>query len=456
MTEKFDLVVIGGGPGGYPAAIRASQLGVSVALIEYDKLGGECTNYGCVPTKTLTLLASTLRRLREIKEIKEIDVFIESFKKAAKIAKDVSSGVSTLLKGYGVEIFKEKASFNKEGNVVLDDGTEIIGKKYIIATGTDPSSLPGVGFDGELIHSNRTLLNLRKKPSNIIIVGGGYVGVEIAYIMSSLGVDVTIVEMLDRLLYSLDKDLSRYALRVLRRSGVKVKLRTPVKEIEKSNSEVVIKAGNEKLSADFVLIAIGRKPRIPEGLKYLEVSSNNKGYIIVNEHLMTSNPSVYATGDISGPPLLAHKAMIQAEIAAENALGGSEKFGNIPIPQVIFTEPEIASVGMTLNEARAKGFDSEETKFPTGGLARSRIENIIDGFIKIVYEKTSKRILGIHMAGPFATELIAEASLAVKLKIKLEELAEVIHPHPTASEELREAALYSLKKPIHYILKFKK
>ena len=456
MTEKFDLVVIGGGPGGYPAAIRASQLRASVALVEFDKLGGECTNYGCVPTKALALSALTLRRLGEIKNVKDIEVFVESLERARKVAEDVSSGVNTLLKGYNVEVFKERASFDKEGNVVLGDGTKIVGKRYIVATGTDPSSLPGVVFDGEYIHNNRTLLNLRKKPSSIIIVGGGYVGVEFAYIMSSLGVEVTIVEMLDRLLYMLDKDLSRYALRTLRRSGVKVKLRTPVKEIERRGAEVIVKAGEEELSADLVLIAVGRRPRPPNGLEYMNVEVDRKGYIVVDEHLRSSNPNVYATGDISGPPLLAHKAMVQAEIAAENALGASRSFKDVPVPQVTFTEPEIASVGMTLDEARAKGLDAEEAKFPTGGLARSRIEDVIDGFVKIVYERTSKRILGIHIAGPSASELIAEASLAVKLKLRLEDLAETIHPHPTASEELREAALYALKKPTHYILKFRR
>ncbi len=457
MNEKYDIVIVGGGPGGYPAAIRASQLGASVALVEMDKLGGECTNYGCVPTKALVKLSTVLNLFRKVNSASDFERFFSAaFDEARRTADEVSNGVSTLLRGYNVEVYRGEASFTKDGNVILNNGSRLSAKNYIIATGTDPQPLSNIKFDGEKIHNNRTILQLKKKPSSLIIVGGGYVGVEMAYVFSSLGVEVTLIEALDRLLFYLDKDLSRYALRVLRRQGVKVRLKSPVKEVKVKNREVIVGIGNESLSADMALIAVGRRPKVPVGLEYLNVKKNEKGYIIVDGTLRSSNPKVYATGDISGPPLLAHKAMLQAEIAAENIMGIKSEFKDIPIPQVTFTEPEIASVGMTLEEALAKGIEASESKFPTGGLAKSRIEGVIDGFVKIVYESNSKRILGIHMAGPMSSELIAEATAMVKLGIKLNDLIDIVHPHPTASEALREAALFALKRPTHYILKLRR
>jgi dihydrolipoamide dehydrogenase len=452
LLEKFDVVVIGGGPGGYPAAIRASQLGANVAIIEADRLGGECTNYGCVPTKSLVFSATLIRRFNEIKKL-DVEVFEEILNKAKKVAEEVSLGIKTLLKGYDVEIYKSLASFDKEGKVVLKSGDVLKAEKYIIATGTDPQPLKGVEFDGEVIHNNRTILNLKERPSSIVVIGGGYVGVEISYIMASLGVEVTLIEALDRLLYYLDKDLSRYALRILRRSGVKVILRSPVKKVEKINNEVVVDLGEKKVVAEKALIAVGRTPRIPQGLKYLNVETDARGYIKVDQTLRTSNPKVYAVGDISGPPLLAHKAMFQGEVAAENALGKKRVYDDILVPQVIFTEPEMASVGLTFEEALKRGLNAGEIKFYTGGLARSRIEGVTDGFVKIVYDRETKRVLGVHMAGPLVSELIGEATLIVKLRVKLDEISEILHPHPTASEVFREAALYALRRPIHYIIK---
>ncbi len=458
MAEKFDLVVVGGGPGGYPAAVRASQLGMSVALIEEDKLGGECTNYGCIPTKAMlhpALAALALKRLGAA-----VDLDFESVVRfAEETASRVRGGVETLLKGYGVEVIRGKARVKDSGVLYVEGYGEVRYSKLVLALGTRPSTLPGLEPDGSVVFDNRSVMGLRRKPGRMLIVGGGYVGVEYATVMASLGVEVHLVEIMDRLLPGMDRDLARVAERHLRSLGVNVYTSSRLEGLERregyAKASVSTPRGKVEVEADAVLVAVGRRPNTGGvGLEKIGVELDERGYVRVNEGMETSSPGVYASGDVTGPPLLAHKAFLQAVVAAERAAGDkSSAYDPRAVPAVVYTEPELASAGMTLEEARKAGFSAAEKRYPLASLARVSMEGCRDCFIKIVYEEGSKAVLGVHVAAPHASEIIAEAVLAMEMGATLEDLALTIHPHPTVSEAIREAAEFILERPIHYIIR---
>ncbi len=456
MAEKYDVVVIGGGPGGYPAAIRAAQLGARVALVEEDKLGGECTNYGCIPTKAIVRPLEAIHRATSLPFTKgslEVD-FKGLMEWVNGITGQVSGGVETLLKGYDVEILRGRARLSGSTTIEVD-GARIWADRIVIATGTSPSSIPGVGIDGEIIHNNRTILGLRRKPGSMLIIGGGYIGVEYANAMAKLGVEVTIVEMMPRLLPGMDKDLARVAQRRLKKLGVQIHTNTMVKELKASEkgAEATLSNGG-KVEAEKVLIAVGRRPNTRGiGLENAGVSLDERGYIKVDENMATSNPRIYASGDVAGPPLLAHKAFLQGAVAGENAAGGEAVYEPRAVPAVVYTEPELASVGYTLDEAREAGFNAEEKRYPLGGLAMARIEEATDGMVKLVYDTDSQQLLGVHIAAPHAGEIIAGLTLALEYGASLEDLALTIHPHPSIVEAVKEAAELVLGRPIHYILR---
>ncbi len=451
--EKFDLVVLGGGPGGYPAAIRASQLGLNVALVEAGRLGGECTNYGCIPTKAMIRvveLLSSLSRLPFVKLSYELDypAYIEWVR---GVASKISEGVGFLLRRYNVEVFNARGRVVEPGVLELGDGRRIGYSKLVVATGTDPAVIPGLEFDGVLIHNNRTILEVRRKPSRILIVGAGYVGVEFANIMAKLGVEVYLVEVMDRVLPIMDEDFSRLISRRLSRMGVKVYTSTRVIEVEKREGYVKAKlSNNTDVEVDLVLVAVGRKPNTQGlGLERLGVSLDERGYVKVDSRMMAS-ANVYASGDVTGPPLLAHKAFAQAIVAAENASGLKSEFDAKAIPSVVFTDPELVSVGLTESEARSAGYKVSTVKLPIGSIAKASIEDSLDGFIKIVYEEDSKAVIGVHMAAPHASEIAGELALAIEMGATLEDIASTIHPHPTISEAVQEVAELALGKPKHF------
>lgn len=457
MSEKYDLVVVGGGPGGYPAAIRASQQGLRVAVVEADRLGGECTNYGCIPTKALLRPAGIMWALRSMKFIRgsvEI-VFDEYMEWARGIANKISSGVEALLKGYGVDILKGRASFVDKGVLRIDGAGDIRADKVVVAVGTDPADLGLLRVDGELVHNNRTFLGIRRKPSSILIVGGGYIGVEFASMLSKLGVEVTLVEMMPSLLPGMDQDLSRACERILKSQGVRVLTSTTVKTAEKKPGEVFVELSNgEKRSFESVLVAVGRKPRTSGiGLEKVGVDLDEKGYIKIDRRTATSSPGIYAAGDAAGPPLLAHKAFLQSLVAGENAAGRSLEYEAKAIPAVVFTEPEIVYVGMGEEEARAAGYRPRSVRLPLGSVARSVIEGSEGGIAKIVYDEPSGLILGFFAAAPQASEFVSEAALAIEMGATLEDLALTVHPHPTMSEALEEIAELALGRPKHFLLR---
>jgi len=459
LAERFDLVVVGGGPGGYPAAVRASQLGLNVALVEADRLGGECTNYGCIPTKALIRAASGLSAalLPFVRGSLDYD-FQGLMEWVNGFAARVSQGVEYLLKGYGVEVFRGRARVEAPG-VLSVDGDTIRFDRLVVSVGTSPSFPPGLEPDGLVVHDNRSILGLKRKPGSMLIVGGGYIGVEYAAAMARLGVEVHLVEALDRLLPLMDRDFSRIVERHLKRMGVKVYTGTIVEELARreASARARLKGGAE-LEVDTVLVATGRRPNTRGiGLERLGVQLDERGYIRVNEGMETSAPGVYAAGDAAGPPLLAHKAFLQAVVAAERAAGDdSAAYDPKAVPQVVYTEPEIASTGLTLEEAKRLGLDAEEKRLPLGSLARVSMEGCSDCFAKIVYERSSKALLGFHVAAPHASEIIAAATIAVEMGATLEDIALTIHPHPTVSEALKEAAELALERPIHFLLSRRK
>jgi dihydrolipoamide dehydrogenase len=451
--DRFDLVVLGGGPGGYPAAIRASQLGLRVAVVEADRLGGECTNYGCIPTKSMIRpveLLSSLSRLPFVRLSYELDyqAYMDWVK---SVASRISEGVGSLLRRYNVEVFNARGWVVEPGVLELSDGRRVGYSKLVVATGTDPASVPGLEFDGVLVHSNRTILDVRRKPSRILIVGAGYVGVEFANIMAKLGVEVHLVEVMDRVLPMMDEDFSRLMSRRLSRMGVKVYISTRIEGVERREGYIKARLSNNiEVEADIALVAIGRKPNTRGlGLERLGVSLDERGYVRVSRDMRASK-DVYASGDVTGPPLLAHKAFAQALVAAENAAGLKAEFDAKAIPSVVFTDPELVSVGLTEAEARSAGYRVSTVKLPIGGLARASIEDSLDGFIKVVYEEGSKAVLGIHMAAPHASEVAGELALAIEMGATLEDLALTVHPHPTISEAVQEVAELALGRPKHF------
>jgi|Deesub1362B_J571_1020462.scaffolds.fasta_scaffold00003_549 dihydrolipoamide dehydrogenase len=460
MTEKYDLIIIGGGPGGYPAAIRGSQLGLSVALVEMDKPGGECANYGCIPTKALIHPIETYWKTRNYQFIKG-DISIDKiglFEWARKIATDVSKRVANLLKGYGVELYSGKAKMIDSLTVDIDNIGIIKGDNIIIATGTHPSSLPNIQFDGELIHDNRSILGLRDIPQSILIIGGGYIGVEYANIMAKLGIEVYLIELLPRLLPGMDKDFSRIIERRLKKLGVKIYTSSRVEDLTKKENYIEAKiTGNILIETSLALLAVGRKPNTSNlGLENAGVKIDDNGYISVDNTMKTSKKNIYASGDVTGDPLLAHKAFLQGITAAENAAGLNSVYNPNAVPAVIYTEPELASIGYTVDRAIKAGYKPREIKYPIGGLAKAVIEQSTLGFVKIVYDEYSKKVLGIHIASPHASELSSEAALAIEMGASLDDITLTMHPHPTISESIKEAAELALERPIHYILRSKK
>ena len=460
MDTKYDLVVIGGGPGGYPGAIRASQLGLRVALIEAERLGGECTNYGCIPTKALLRPANMVWSIRSMKFIKgELDLdFGEYVSWVSSIVERISGGVEMLLKGYGVDLYRGRARLVDRGTVYVENMGEVRADKILLAVGTSPSELPSLGVDGEVIHNNRTILGVRRKPSSILIVGGGYIGVELASLYAKIGVEVHLVEIMPGLLPGMDQDLSRAAERMLKNLGVRIRTNTTVKSVNKKQHEADVElSSGEKLSVEKILVAVGRKPRIENlGLEKAGVELDNKGYIRVSRGMETSVGGVYASGDAAGPPLLAHKAFMQSVVAAENIAGKKAVYDPRAVPSVIYTEPEMAFVGMSEEEARKSGYNPKSVKMPLGGVARAIIEGGEDGFVKIIYDEDTKQLLGFVAMAPHASEIVSEASLAIEMGASIEDLSLTIHPHPTISEILGEVSELALGRPKHFLIRRRK
>ncbi len=465
IATGTDLLVVGGGPGGYVAAIRAAQLGKDVTLVEKDELGGICLNVGCIPSKALIYAAYLYEKLQHAEEFgistKEVQINLERLQAwKESVVKKLTGGVKQLCEGNSVNSIKGKATFTSAKKCLVEGehGTQAIEfKDCIIATGAVPMTIPGFEIDGETVIDSTGALALKKLPESLIVIGGGYIGLELGMVYAKFGSRVTVVEMLDSLLPGTDAELTRLVVRKVKELKMDVYLKSQAKELKKSKGgaqlTVQTQEGEEKLSAEKVLVSVGRKPNTPAdlGLDKLGVQPDAKGFLKVDAQMRTSNPHVYAIGDVAGPPLLAHKASHEGLVAAEALCGLKSAADWQTVPAVIFTDPEIAYAGLSEAEAQQAGYKTIVGKFPFAALGRALTMGETDGFIKIIADAEIKVVLGVQIVGPEASTLISEGVLAIEMGATLEDLALSIHPHPTLPEGLMEAAEAALGKAIHIL-----
>ncbi len=447
----YDLIVIGTGPGGYHAAIRAAQLGLKVAAVEAGAVGGVCLNVGCIPTKALLHAAETLEHAAKAAEFGL--VFAEPERDLAKmgkwrdkIVKKLTGGVASLLKGNGVELVKGFAKFTGPRELEVD-GKKLEARKVIVATGSKPARLAGFEPDGERVLTSTEMLRVENGvPPRLLVIGGGVIGLEFASIYARLGSQVTVVEYTDQILPGSDPELVKLLARSLKKQGIAVKTATKAVGYEETKSglrvtvEPVAGGEPETLDADKILLAVGRVP-VTEGLN-LEaagVRTDERGFVPTNEHMETNVPGVYAIGDVTRPPMLAHKAMKEGLVAAEHAAGRAAAFDQ-QIPSVVYTQPEFASVGMTEAEAEKRGLKVRVGRFPFSASGRALTLQQTEGVIKVLADAENDLLLGVHILGPGASDLIAEATLALEMAATAGDLALTVHPHPTLAENLMEAA----------------
>lgn len=456
-SKSYDVIVVGGGVGGYPAAIKLAQHGYRVALIEEHLLGGECTNYGCIPSKALYRIAHSLDSLTNIIG-RSIGIGWKVLREwVISIVTGTRDGIAYLLEKYGVEVIKGRARLsNAEGSVKLFSGEEFNAKNIVLALGTNPKPLPNIGFDGKNILSNREIFYMDEIPSSIAVIGGGAIGVELAYMLSSIGIDVYIVEALKRLLPMMDSDIGRVIERFLISRGVKVFKNTLVTSINRSSDKgLEIKLSNgSRFTVDKVLVSIGRIPRTKGvGLENAGIEINGYGYIRLYEGYRTSNPRIYASGDVVGPPLLAQKAIIESILVADSIMGKNvNRLEPGKIPLVVFSGLEIGSIGYSEEELRAKGIRYKKYKIPLTFLSAARIKDGRYGFIKALIGENN-RFYGIHIVGPNASETISSFLPLYLGRIAVEEAAYTPYPHVTISEVVRDFAEYILGESIHIFIK---
>jgi dihydrolipoamide dehydrogenase len=465
IATGTDLLVVGGGPGGYVAAIRAAQLGKDVTLVEKDELGGICLNVGCIPSKALIYAAYLYEKIKHAEtfgiSVKEVQVDLERLQawKESVVTK-LTGGVKQLCDGNGVNVLKGKATFvsAKKCLVESEHGTQTIEfKDCIIATGSVPMTIPGFEIDGETVIDSTGALALKRLPQSLIVIGGGYIGLELGMAYAKFGSTVTVVEMLDSLLPGTDPELTRLVARKAKELKMEVYLKSQAKELRKgkAGAQLIVQTqeGEVKLSAEKVLVSVGRRPNTPPdlGLDRLGVQPDPKGFLKTDAQMRTSVPHVYAIGDVAGPPLLAHKASHEGLVAAEAICGLKSAADWQTVPAVIFTDPEIAYAGMSEAAAQQAGYKTIVGKFPFAALGRALTMGETDGFIKIIADAETKVVLGVQIVGPEASTLISEAVLAIEMGATLEDLALSIHPHPTLPEGLMEAAEAAMGKAIHIL-----
>ncbi|HAZ10898.1 MAG: dihydrolipoyl dehydrogenase [Omnitrophica bacterium GWA2_41_15] len=438
MTTKYDLAIIGSGPCGYVAGIRAAQLGLKTCIFEKDKIGGVCLNWGCIPTKALSASANALYNIERAAEfginVKGFDLdFSRVYERKESIVKKLSSGIEMLLKARKLEIIKEKAEIKDIGRIKAGD-LEIEAKNILIAAGSIPFELPGLPFDHIDILSSTDILELKIIPKSLIIVGGGVIGCEFASIFRSFGSEITIIEAMPQLLPNEDEEIARKIEQIFKKRGIKILTNTKIDKIDKGDKAV---------------ISVGRSPNSKGlGIENLGIECN-KGWIKVDESFRTNIKNIYAAGDIKGGMLLAHLASKEGISAVEGMCGNNYSIDYSVVPSCIFTHPEIASVGLNEKAAKNKGMDIKTRKFLFGAIGKSHVLGETDGFIKLVVDNKSDKILGCQIIGSHATELIAEISVCVQFGITSEKLSSVIHAHPTLSEIICEASEAMHNKAIH-------
>ena len=464
--QSFDVAVIGSGPGGYVAAIRCSQLGMKTALIEkYNTLGGTCLNVGCIPSKSL--LDSSHHYEDAISHFEEHGIEIPGEVKVnlekmigrkAAVVEQTTKGIDFLMSKNKITVFKGIGSF-KDGNTIIISGEkkeEIKAKYIIIATGSKPASLPFINIDKERIITSTEALELKEIPKHLIIIGGGVIGLELGQVYKRLGAEVSVIEYSDRITPVMDSALSRELTKVMKKQKIKFHLSHKVNRVVRKGNIVYVTAVDKKgvevsFEGDYCLVSVGRKPYTDKlNLEAVGVKLTQSGQIEVNNDLQTSNSNIYAIGDVVRGAMLAHKAEEEGVVVAEMIAGQKPHIDYNLIPNVIYTWPEVASVGKTEEELKISGVDYKSGQFPMRALGRSRASGDTDGFIKILADSKTDEVLGVHMIGARVADLIAEAVVAMEFRASAEDIARMSHSHPTYAEAVKEAALAaSDNRPLH-------
>jgi dihydrolipoamide dehydrogenase len=458
---NYDVVIIGGGPGGYVAAIRARQLGLKTTLVEREHLGGVCLNWGCIPTKALLHNAEVIRLLGEgrtygfsfDKDSLSVD-YATAHKRSRQVSARLVKGVQFLMKKNEVDVFEATGSLKSPTEVALSNGDTLSARNVILATGARARSIPGVEIDGERLISARQALDLTEVPSSIAVIGAGAIGVEFAHVWRTYGADVTILEMLPNVLPLEDTVVGQEMEKALTKQGIKVHTDTKVEKVDVAGDDITLTVSKdgqtETIPVKKALMAIGVQPNSENlGLDAAGVNTD-RGWVKVDETMRTNVSTVYAVGDVTGEMALAHVASAQGIVAAEAIAGmESEPLVYANIPRCTYASPEVASVGLTEAQAREEGYDLKTGQFPFRANGKALAINDYDGFIKIVSDSQYDQILGVHMIGPHVTDMIAEATGMIRLETTTEELARTVHPHPTLSEVIMEAAHVVMGQGIH-------
>ena len=467
MEDNFDVIIIGGGPGGYVCAIRAAQLGLKTACVESrGSLGGTCLNVGCIPSKSLLNLSESFHKAQkdfssqgiEFTGLKlNLEKMMLSKNKSVQV---LTKGVEFLFKKNNVTYIKGKGVLFSDNDVVVYEGekkTSYKAKNIVIATGSAPTSLPGVEIDEKNIVSSTGALSLSNVPKNLIVIGGGYIGLEMGSVWSRLGSKVTVIEYLDFITPGMDREISNEFKKILTKQGIQFKLNNKVTAVSNIKDKVVVDyinnttAARERIECDKVLVSVGRKP-YTEGLNLSKVGikKDNKGRIEVNEKLQTSIKNIYAIGDVIKGPMLAHKAEEEGIAVAEIIAGQAGHVNYDIIPGVVYTSPEVAYVGKTEEQLKQESVNYKVGKFPFLANSRAKVNNETDGFVKILADSKTDRVLGVHMIGPHTGDMIAEMALAMEFGASAEDIARTCHAHPTHTEAIKEAALAVDKRAIHF------
>lgn len=460
--KNYDIIVLGGGPGGYVAAIKGAQLGAKVLLIEAHKIGGVCLNYGCIPTKTLLRTANLYK---DMMNAAEFGIDIESMesvtinwknlmKRKEKVVKRLTGGVRQLVKHNGID-YVEGFGTVLDKNTIEVDGTQYKGENLILATGstTRVPDIPGLResfLEGHSVDSTGAIA-LPKRPESLTILGGGVIAVEFATLYNSLGTEVTLLQRSDKVLKFLDKDVQETMQKHLVKEGVKIITGVDIQSIDENRVHYEVDGDKKVIESDHVLVSLGREPNL-KGLKNLNLKVGRRG-VDVDDHMETSVKGVYAIGDLNGKYMLAHVASAEGIVAAEAIMGSKNTINYNRVPSCIYSFPEVGVVGYTEDQAKEAGYDVDTSTFPLSANGKALAHGEKTGFVKIVLDKTYGEVLGVHIVAAHATDMIAEATASLELEATVHDLAKTVHPHPTLSEVVMEAAHGAVGKPIHAIKK---
>ena len=461
FTTEVDVLVIGAGPGGYVAAIRAAQMGKTVAVVEKADIGGVCLNVGCIPSKAMIHAAHTYEHTQHtesmgitMENVKVDFAKVQEWKSG--IVKQLTGGVGSLFKGHKIQVIPGEALFVSENEVRVFHGYDVNRYRFehcIIATGSRPIELPAFPF-GKRVLSSTEALSLTDLPKSLVVIGGGYIGIELGTVFAKFGTKVTILEGSDQILPGFEPDMPRLVERKLKKLGVTINTKALAQGMEETENGVIVKAEvkgeQQQIEAEYVLVTVGRRPNTDElGVRDIGMNLTDRGLIVVDKQGRTNIPNVYAIGDIVAGPALAHKASYEGKVAAEAIAGHPAEVDYKAIPAVVFCDPEIASVGINEKEAKEKGIDYVVGRFPFAANGRALSVNAGEGYVKLIAEKETNLVLGAQIVGPEASNIIAEIGLAIEMGATLEDIELTIHAHPTLGEVTMEAAELALGRPIH-------